>query len=130
MTPYIVGPYPAAAPLWNDLTFLATRATWCQALTSGSSCIQSLGKGDAQDRRPGLVRDLQRAVEPVGDGQEWCPDQIASRLKRPHLHLDPAGDVLAFLVSEQAVTVSDAQVVAQHGQSCPNRRRYSASGTP
>src|SRR3954468_24978758 len=66
--------------------------------------IQSLGKGEAQDRRPGLVRDLQRTVEPVGDREKRGPDQIASRLKGSHLHLDPAGHVLALLVSEQAVT--------------------------
>src|SRR4051812_44313387 len=101
-----------------------------QMLTKGSSSLHSLGKRDAQDRRPGLVRDLQRTVEPVRDGEKRGPDQITSRLKRPHLHLDPAGHVLALLVLEQAVTVSHAQVIARHGQTCPKRRRYSTSGTP
>src|SRR5215217_8462451 len=91
-----------------------TRAAWCQEPTSGSSRVQSLREGEAQDRRPGLVRDLQRTVEPVGDGEKRCPDQITSRLKRPHLHLDPAGHVLALLVLEQAVAISDAQEVARH----------------
>src|SRR4051812_15526288 len=107
-----------------------TRAAWCQEPTSGSSSIHGIGEGEAQDRRPDLVRDLQRTVEPIGDGEKRGPDQIASRLERPYLHLNRAGHVLALLVSEQAVAVSHAQVVARHGQNCPKRRRYSASGTP
>src|SRR4051812_45532418 len=107
-----------------------TRAAWCQEPTSGSLSIHGIGEGEAQDRRPDLVRDLQRTVEPIGDREKRGPDQIASRLKGSHLHLDPAGDVLALRVLEQAVTISDAQEVARHGQSCPKRRRYSASGTP
>src|SRR5215203_3613349 len=105
------------------------REPW--ALTQACrSSLQSLGEGDAQHHRPGLVRDLQRTVEPVGDREKRGPDQIASRLERPHLHLDPARDVLALLVSVEVIAVSDAQVVAGHHQTCPKRRRYSASGTP
>jgi len=45
---------------------------------------------------------------------------------------DPYSLPKALQVIARAKDVShpDTQVVARHGQSCPNRRRYSASGTP